>query len=169
MELSSLSLVLSVIAIVIAVYALLKKPAAAPKIETREKFASIPLQLQAYERLVLLTERIALPNLVSRLNQPGISAYEMKIILTENIKHEFDYNSTQQLYVSPLSWDAVRNLKEQNIMVVNQVAGSLPPTASASDLNKKIMEILLSQENGNLHEMVSQALNFEAKKLMNQN
>ena len=32
------------------------------------------LQLQAYERLVLLAERIALPNLISRLNQPGISA-----------------------------------------------------------------------------------------------
>ena len=71
------------------------------------KFESIPMQLQAYERLVLLTERIALPNLISRLNQPGISAYEMKIILTENIKHEFEYNSTQQLYVSPVSWDAV--------------------------------------------------------------
>lgn len=167
MELSSLSLVLSVIAIVIAVYTLLRKPAT-PPVENRERFASIPLQLQAYERLVLLTERIALPNLISRLNQPGISAYEMKIILTENIKQEFDYNSTQQLYVSPLSWDAVRNLKEQNIMVVNQVSSTLPPTGSASDLNKKILEILLSQENGNLHELVSQALNFEAKKLMNQ-
>lgn len=167
MELSALSLVLSVIAIAIAVYTLLRKPAIAP-VENRERFASIPLQLQAYERLVLLTERIALPNLISRLNQPGISAYEMKIILTGNIKQEFDYNSTQQLYVSPMSWDAVRNLKEQSIMVVNQVAASLPPTASASDLNKKILEILMAQENGNLHELVSQALNFEAKKLMNQ-
>ena len=131
-----------------------------------EKFASIPLQLQAYERLVLLTERIALPNLISRLNQPGISAYEMKLILTENIKQEFDYNSTQQLYVSPVSWDAVRNLKEQNIMVVNQVAGSLPPEASGSELNKKILEVLMSQSTGSLHELVAQALNFEAKKLM---
>jgi len=167
MELSSLSLVLSVIAIGIAVYTLLRKPVP-PPVENKEKFASIPLQLQAYERLVLLTERIALPNLISRLSQPGISAYEMKIILTGNIKHEFDYNSTQQLYVSPMSWDAVRNLKEQNIMVVNQVAASLPPTASSSDLNKKILEVLMSQENGNLHELVSQGLNFEAKKLMNQ-
>ena len=124
------------------------------------------MQLQAYERLVLLTERIALPNLISRLNQPGISAYEMKLILTENIKQEFEYNSTQQLYVSPVGWDAVRNLKEQNIMVVNQVAGTLPPTASAADLNKRILEIIMSQPNGALHELVAQALNFEAKKIM---
>jgi hypothetical protein len=60
----------------------------------------------------------------------------------------------------------VRNLKEQNIMVVNQVAGSLPPTASAGDLNKKILEVVMSQNNAGLHELVAQALNFEAKKLM---
>jgi hypothetical protein len=90
----------------------------------------------------------------------------MKIILTENIKQEFDYNSTQQLYVSQVSWDAVRNLKEQNIMVINQVAGTLTPTASAGDLNKKILEVLMSQPNGALHELVAQALNYEAKKIM---
>jgi hypothetical protein len=164
MDLSAVSIVISVAAIAIAIIALLRKPAVpAP---AGEKYDSTALRLQAYERLVLLTERIALPNLISRLNQPGISAAEMKMILTENIKQEFEYNSTQQLYVSPVSWDAVRNLKEQNIMVIHQVAGSLPLDASAADLNKKILEVLMSQPNGALHELVSQALNYEAKKLM---
>ena len=166
MDLSLLSLIIAVIAIALSLYALLKKPQ--PVIEnTGPKYDSTGLRLQAYERLVLLTERVALPNLISRLNQPGISAVEMKIILTENIKHEFEYNSTQQLYVSPVSWDAVRNLKEQNIMIINQVAATLPPTASAAELNKKILEVLMAQPNGALHELVLQALNFEAKKIMN--
>ena len=166
MDLTTLSLIISVLAIIIAVYSLIQNPKKATEPVVKDKFESIPLRLQAYERLVLLTERIALPNLISRLNQPGISAAEMKIILTENIKQEFEYNSTQQLYVSPVSWDAVRNLKEQNIMVINQVAGTLPPAASASELNKKILEILLSQQSGAIHEMVAQTLNHEAKKLM---
>ena len=166
MDLSVASLVISGIAILIALYVLFRKPKQATLLPGSEKFESTSLRLQAYERLVLLTERIALPNLISRLNQPGISALEMKIILTENIKHEFEYNSTQQLYVSPVSWDAVRNLKEQNIMLVNQVSATLPPTASAADLNKKILEVLMSQPTGALHELVAQALNFEAKKLM---
>jgi len=51
-------------------------------------------------------------------------------------------------------------------MVVNQVSGTLPSTASASDLNKKILEVLMSQPTGALHELVAQALNHEAKKLM---
>ncbi len=165
MELTILSIILSGLAILLSIYALFRKKPISTEAPV-EKFASIPLQLQAYERLVLLTERIALPNLIGRLNQPGISAYEMKLILTENIRQEFDYNSTQQLYVSPVSWDAVRNLKEQSIMVVNQVAASLPPDANASELNKKILEVLMSQSNSGLHELVAQALNFEAKKLM---
>jgi len=166
MDLNIISFLLSVIAIILSVYFLLKEKQPKSGLVTPSKYESMPLQLQAYERLILLTERISLPNLISRLNQPGISASEMKLILTENIKHEFEYNSTQQLYVSQLGWDSVRNLKEQNIMIVNQVAASLPPTASAADLNKKILEIQMSQPNGALHEMVLQALNFEAKKLI---
>lgn len=169
MDLTTVSLVLSAIAIILAVYSLLRKPQqqiVQPAATSVEKFDARALQLQAYERLVLLTERIALPNLISRLSQPGISAYEMKIILTENIKQEFEYNSTQQLYVGGVAWDAVRNLKEQNIMTVNQVAGTLPPTASAADLNKRILEVIMSQTNGALHELVAQGLNFEAKKLL---
>ncbi len=166
MDLTIVSIVLSGLALIISLYVLFRKPPKIVQAAAGIKFESMPMQLQAYERLVLLTERIALPNLISRLSQPGISAYEMKIILTENIKHEFEYNSTQQLYVSPVSWDAVRNLKEQNIMVVNQVSGSLPPEASGAELNKKILELLMSQPTGALHELVAQALNFEAKKLM---
>ena len=166
MNSTDISIILSVTAIILALFAVFAHKFRPPVKSPAAKFDSMPMQLQAYERLVLLTERIALPNLISRLSQPGISAYEMKIILTENIKQEFDYNSTQQLYVSQVSWDAVRNLKEQNIMVINQVSGTLPPTASAADLNKKILEVLMSQPNGALHELVAQALNYEAKKIM---
>ena len=166
MDLSIASLALSGLAIIIALYVLFRKTKQTSPEPGAEKFESTSLRLQAYERLVLFTERIALPNLISRLNQPGISAIEMKIILTENIKHEFEYNSTQQLYVSQVSWDSVRNLKEQNIMIINQVASSMLPTATASELNRKILEVVMSQPQGSLHELVLQALNFEAKKLM---
>ncbi|HND17720.1 MAG TPA: hypothetical protein PLQ17_12565, partial [Saprospiraceae bacterium] len=164
MQTSTISLIVSAMAVIIAVISLLRRPQ--QNIIQPDKINTTPLRLQAYERLVLLTERIALPNLISRLNQPGISALEMKIILTENIKHEFEYNSTQQLYVNQSGWDAVSNLKEQNIMLINRVAASLPLNASAADLNKKIMELVLAQPDGALHDLVLKELNHEAKKLM---
>ena len=127
---------------------------------------SINMQLQAYERLILLADRIALPNLISRLSQPGLSAKEMQLLLTQSIKEEFSYNITQQIYVSADAWTAVKNLKEQNILTINQLSNALPANASGLDLNKLLLEYLMSDKKGALHEVVSEVLSYEAKKVM---
>ena len=124
------------------------------------------LKLQAYERMVILADRIALPNLINRVNQPGLSKSEMQQLLTQTIRQEFEYNLSQQIYVSPAAWDAVRNLKEQNILIVNQIASIIPPTASSTDLNKHVIEFVMNQPQGSMHTMVQEALSYEAKKVM---
>jgi len=124
------------------------------------------LQLQAYERMILLTDRIALPNVISRANQPGVSLKDMQLLLTQQIKQEFEYNVTQQIYVSADAWEAVRNLKDQNILIINQVASFLPPDASGHDLNRAILEMLAKNPKATLHHVVSDVLSYEAKKLM---
>ena len=124
------------------------------------------LRLQAYERLTLLVDRIALPNLISRVNQNGVSAREMQLLLTRGLKEEFDYNITQQIYVTADAWNAVKNLKEQNMLVVNQLASALPPNATGLDLNKLLLEYLMTDKKGQLHEVVSEVLSYEAKKLL---
>ena len=124
------------------------------------------MQLSAYERLILLVDRIALHNLISRLNQPGASSREMQQLLTQSIKDEFDYNITQQIYVSSEAWNAVKNLKEQNMLVINQLAATLPGDATGLDLNKFILEYLMHDKKGTLHEVVSDVLSYEAKKLL---
>ncbi|GGA88183.1 DUF948 domain-containing protein [Puia dinghuensis] len=124
------------------------------------------LQLQAYERLILLTDRIALPNLVQRLNQPGLEARDMQALLTQSIRQEFEHNITQQIYVSSEAWDAVRNYKEQNLLIINQVSSFLPPEASGIDLNKHLLDLLVQNPKASLQNVVSEVLSFEAKKLM---
>ncbi len=132
----------------------------------KENFSTRPLQLQAYERLVVLSERISLPSLVSRANQSGLNGREMQLLLIESIKQEFEYNASQQIYVSPVAWEAVTNLKEQNMLIINQVGATLPPDASGTDLNRRLLEFVMTQKKGALHTIVLEALNFEAKKLM---
>jgi hypothetical protein len=134
--------------------------ASAPDNSTRQ------LQLQAYERMILLTDRIALPNVISRSNQPGTGLKDMQLLLTQQIKQEFEYNVTQQIYVSADAWEAVRNLKDQNILIINQVASFLPPDASGHDLNRAILEMLAENPKATLHHVVSDVLSYEAKKLM---
>ena len=127
---------------------------------------TIKLRLQAYERLALLAERIALNNLISRIPNAGISAKQMQASLVEAIKAEYEYNISQQIYVSPEAWRAVHNLKEQNIYIINQLTVTVPFQASAMDLNKQIIDYLLSNPKASLHTIVLEALNFEAKKIM---
>jgi hypothetical protein len=125
------------------------------------------LQLQAYERLILFAERIALPNLVNRLNGQGMSSKDMQAILAETIRQEYDHNITQQIYVSAEAWDAVKNLKEQNIFIVNQVASFLPQDATAADLSKNLLEMIIANPKASLHGVVAEVLSYEAKKVLN--
>ena len=127
---------------------------------------TLKLRLQAYERITLLTERIALQNLLSRNANPGFSCRQMQATLIDSIKQEYDYNISQQIYVSPEVWRAVNNLKEQNIYIVNQLASTLPAQASGMDLNKHIIDYLINNSNASLHNIVLDAINFDAKKIM---
>lgn len=131
--------------------------------------AAKSMQLQAYERLLILVDRIALPNVITRVSQPHIPVREMQLLLTQNIRSEFDYNITQQIYVSAEAWNAVKNLKEQNLLIINQHANVLPLNATGLDLNKLLLEFLMSDKKGSLHEVVSEVLSYEAKKLMDVN
>lgn len=167
MDTPLLSLILSVFSILLSMltfYLLYSKQVT--KKNSGPDFSTKQLQLQAYERLVVLTERVALPNLVSRANQPGLTAREMQLLMLESIKQEFEYNSSQQIYVSPVAWQAVNNLKEQNMMIINQVAQTLPNDARGIDLGKRIMEVIIAQDKKALHNIVLEALNYEARKLM---
>jgi hypothetical protein len=137
-------------------------PPSAPVVDPSTK----QLQLQAYERMILLTDRIALPNVINRVSEPGIGLKDMQMLLTQHIKQEFEYNVTQQIYVSSDAWEAVRNLKDQNILIVNQVASFLPPDATGQDLNRAVLEMLMQNPKASLHTVVSDVLSYEAKKLM---
>lgn len=169
MSTSLIALLLATLALVIAFYcfSLVSRIRKQSQLAgEKDNFSTRPLQLQAYERLVMLSERIAIPNLVSRANQPGFNARDMQMLLIESIKQEFEYNASQQIYVSPVAWEAVNNLKEQNMLIINQVGSTLPPDANGLELNKRLLEFVMTQKKGALHTIVLEALNYEAKKIM---
>jgi hypothetical protein len=163
---TTISIVISIVALLIALLSFYISKNKKPQAAVEEKYNAVPLQLQAYERLTVLCERIAIPNLISRLNHPLANAKEMQALLIENIKQEFEYNSSQQIYVSKVAWDAVRNLRDQSILIINQVANVLPVEAKANDLNKQLLQVMINHEDAALHTIVLDALSYEAKKLM---
>ncbi len=146
------------------IFEMLKIKAAVLK-TANKKPDQTPLRLQAYERLTLFTERMYLRNLITRVNPVNNSASSMHIALVEEIKEEYNYNVSQQIYVSAEVWHAVTRLRDQNIYIINQIAGTCPVNAEAKDLKYKILEYT-DQEKSDLSIIVLDAIQFEAKKLL---
>ena len=129
------------------------------------------LKLQAYERLILLANRIAIPHLVSRLQQDGkssssLSSTDQQLLLVSTIKEEFEHNVTQQLYVSKTAWEAVSNFKEKNILLIHQAAATLPVGSNAGELNRLLISFLGSDPAGDMHQFVSEVLSLEVKQIL---
>src|ERR1700709_769344 len=61
---------------------------------------TLPLRLQAYERLVLFVDRVNPANMLIRLNGTAFSAAELHALAVTEIRSEYQHNVTQQLYVS---------------------------------------------------------------------
>jgi hypothetical protein len=166
MQDSKISLIVAVIALLTSIYTLVIKSKPQVQKTANDNFLTKPLRLQAYERLVLLVERIALPNLISRLSQPGLSARDMQFLLLESIKQEYEYNSSQQIYVSETAWNVVRSLRDQNLLMINTISKSLPADATATELNRQLMEAMMHEEKAAIHTFAANTLNAEAKKIM---
>ena len=126
---------------------------------------TVRLKLQAYERLTVYAERSSLKNLVSRISSNGMTVVDLQLTLLDALRSEYEYNVSQQIYVSPEMWKAVNNLKEQNIFIINQIAATLPPQGNAIELSKRLLEYV-STTNAELSTVVLSALKFEAKKIL---
>ena len=105
-----------------------------------------PIQLQAYERLVLFLERMTRNNLVLRCYQPQMSTQLLKDVMIRNIRDEFEHNLSQQLYISQQAWAYIKNAKEDMINTINSVqtkeGENMTPTAFAG----RLFELLAGRE-----------------------
>jgi hypothetical protein len=102
----------------------------------------MPVRLQAYERLVLLLERISLPSLIQRTHKQGMSARMLQAELVKAIRAEFDHNLSQQVYITNKSWESVKTAKEETIKAINIAASRVGDDASGMDLINVIFELI---------------------------
>ncbi len=126
---------------------------------------TIKLRLQAYERLTMYAERIGLKNLISRVTYNEQSVTGLQQDLLAMIKEEYEYNVSQQIYVSKEVWSAIIKLKDQNTYIINQIAATLPNDARAIELSKRVLEYTLSDK-AEINVIVVDALQYEAKQLL---
>ncbi len=108
--------------------------------------ATLPLRLQAYERVVLLLERISPNNILVRLSSAGQTAPDYHRLLQQEIRAEYEHNLSQQLYISADTWALVREAKESVLTMVNRAFHGLPNASQTrgTELAKRILEGLMT-------------------------
>lgn len=106
---------------------------------------STPVRMQAYERMVLLLERMSPANLVMRTHKPGLTSAQFHQMLVHAIREEYDHNLSQQLYISEKAWELTKNAKEEMIRQINTSAAQLEENATSTDLSKKLLEMSIEK------------------------
>ncbi len=101
---------------------------------------SMPLRLQAYERMALFLERISPNKLVVRVRPTSSNKEDYESLLVANIEQEFEHNLSQQIYVSDECWNIINAAKNATIQLIRK-ASLLEKTNTAS----KLQEVLLTE------------------------
>lgn len=110
-----------------------------------------PLRFQAYERLIIFLERITPNSIIVRLQTPNMTAGQLHKEILELIRAEYEHNLSQQLYISPASWEKVRNAKELTIQLINNSAEKVKPTDGAMELSRQIFDKLIEKDKAPTH------------------
>ena len=116
------------------------------EIKQQQSGTTLPLRLQAYERLSLFCERISIPNLVMRLRTEGMQSGALRVALMMAIQQEFEHNLTQQVYVSEQLWEIIKLSRTDTVNVVTSVAEGINPKSDAQELIKALFAAIETRE-----------------------
>ncbi|WP_318345033.1 DUF7935 family protein [Flagellimonas baculiformis] len=100
---------------------------------------TLPVRLQAYERMTLFLERIALNSLVVRVAPKSKSKSEYENLLINQIETEFEHNLSQQIYMSDECWNIIKTAKNATIQIIRSAG------MSETDSPDKLREDILNQ------------------------
>ncbi|MFD2890539.1 hypothetical protein ACFS5J_00710 [Flavobacterium chuncheonense] len=81
---------------------------------------ALPIRLQAYERMVLLLERIHPAQLLLRVAPISVDKNDYATLLIHTIQTEFEHNLTQQVYLTANTWDVITKAKNSTVQMIRQ-------------------------------------------------
>ncbi|MCK0156710.1 hypothetical protein MWU65_05935 [Cellulophaga sp. F20128] len=100
---------------------------------------TLPIRLQAYERMALFLERISIPSLVVRVAPIGTDKDAYENLLIKNIEKEFDHNLSQQIYITDDCWNIIKTAKSATIQMIRKAS------MSHADSSDKLREVILNE------------------------
>jgi hypothetical protein len=126
---------------------------------------TIPLKLQAYERLSLFLERIKPESMIMRAAEAGMTTMGLQRALSDMVREEFEHNLSQQIYVSAEAWSMVVTARQSIIQLITITAGQ----NKSDDLYVEYATDLLNEYASSNNDPITLALSYlqkEAKELL---
>ena len=102
---------------------------------------TLPLRLQAYERMALFLERIDPNQLVLRIHTSGLTVAQEQNLLLTAIRSEFEHNLSQQIYLSDQVWAKVCDAKGDIEAIINTVAGDYEKDADSREFAETVLAV----------------------------
>jgi hypothetical protein len=109
-----------------------------------KQLGTLPLRLQAYERMALFMERINPSHLLVRITPHSEDKNEYQNFVIAQIEQEFEHNLTQQIYISDECWSIIVTAKNATIQMV-RLASKNEKITDANSLREIIISDLLEK------------------------
>lgn len=107
---------------------------------------SLPIRLQAFERLTLLCDRADITNTLLRVRNAGMTMGGLRAALIMAVRQEFEHNASQQLYVSDTLWKIITIARDETLKIISDAAEGLSPDQPDDEYVARILQILDEQE-----------------------
>ncbi|WP_283635525.1 hypothetical protein [Aquaticitalea lipolytica] len=105
---------------------------------------TMPLRLQAYERMAIFLERITPSKLLIRVAPTSSNKEDYENLLIANIEQEFEHNLSQQIYVTDECWNIITAAKNATIQLIRK-ASLLEKTETANKLREVVLTEMLEK------------------------
>ncbi|WP_374444447.1 hypothetical protein [Epilithonimonas sp.] len=90
------------------------------------------IKFQALERMTLFLERLKPSNLVMKFDR-DLKPHEFVFLTEKNINEEFEYNASQQLYISKSSWQDIVTSKNNVSQLLRKTYEELNENSGLED------------------------------------
>lgn len=122
------------------------------------------IRFRAYERLALLLERTEPEHIVAHTAVAGLTVDQLRKLVVDTIRAEFEHNMSQQIYVSDELWTEIMQARDEMLAFVNVISVQLPAGSTAI----QYAEALITAYNSNgdtPHGIALEHLKHEVKAL----
>ncbi|MBR3558072.1 MAG: hypothetical protein IKN78_04300 [Bacteroidales bacterium] len=118
-----------------------KAKIAALESNRKNQSVTLPLRLQAYERMALFLERIDPNQLVMRIHTAGLTVSQEQNLLLTAIRSEFEHNLSQQIYISDPVWQRICDAKGDIEAIINTVAADMDKDADSREFAETVLAV----------------------------